>query len=1265
MKLFIKGILLFTFASFTPLAFGQNTTIWSNNGGTTSFETPSNWNNGVPTTGLTAYVVPDGIANPDGLFLVTQGGSTDITILASISHTSDGLFITNDIGDNLTPGTVNMTFATGTTYTVSGFVGVRDGEALIYAGNLTVGDGLFVGDAGNGSMTLTSGILDASTGFITVGQNAGNSGTFVQNGASTVLANQFYLGTYGGTNGGTGTYTISGTQTANFTLSGLDSFAKIGNGTFTQNNVNSTVDFSSSLENSELGVISGDNAVYNLEAGNLITGNIILGSATGATGTINQSGGYLTSADSFEIGSSGTGNFVLSGGSADFQNGFTLGVAAGSTGTLTQSGATTLTSEGVATIGSSGTGTYNLQGGTATFSDGVVVGPMGTINQTGGTLIIPGGQTLDLSTAGAFYTLGGSGILQIGNGSLVGTAGVTSMALAGGTIQITTPGAFTDSLNTTLSGVSTIDAVTTSGITTVTMGGNLSGTGGITFAGGAGTTFQFSGINTYTGPTTIASGTLNANAADISNSSALVIGTTGPPATLNLALGSSSLSYAGAISGNGNLNVNFNAAGETLSLTNRGNSVSTVNITLGANTGPNASLTPGTLQVYNGSFGTISDNGTGSSVIIGDNSGTSRGVVTFGNATYTGTTTINTGFTLNANTLSSSVTNSGSLFALGSGSLASTGTIGLNPNSAVGSTFNVNGTLSSTGANAVIDIRANGAQNVADSIVASGTATIDSASTIHVTGTGNISTPIPIVTGTTGLTIAPGALPNISSTLLFVPTLTRVGNSIDLTTVQVPVSTFALTPNEQAVAVPIDQTIIDEGTLPPGQQAAFNILLQGFNRLTSSAQVASALEELTPESLQYSRMIAFENSNFLVQRMNGIDAQLRAGYGGLDTSAINVISPGFNSGLGRSLGSLLAYNDPAFHSTAPNGVNYYPGGASGTGGTMESGSDEEGPSSASPSSSRSSNPSWNSSSQVISDTPNPYMATQNPSGPETPGFSEFISGDAVLADLNQNQSNANAPSSKASYTAGDATAGVSFRMNSHLAMGVLFDYNHTDAKTDANGSKTHVDSYSPGLYATYFDHGFYVNGLFSFGYNNYSNSRDIAFAGETASSHPSGQQYVGDLDFGYDFHPDKSWTFGPTLGVTYTHLVVDSFTETGAPGADLDVQDQNADSIRSRLGGHVIFQTNTGDVLLQPNFTAMWQHEYLDNGSGITSSFNDFSASPFTIQTASPSRDSALIGVGLTATLNTSLSLYLNYLADVGAGDYWAQSVIAGFKARF
>ena len=42
-----------------------------------------------------------------------------------------------------------------------------------------------------------------------------------------------------------------------------------------------------------------------------------------------------------------------------------------------------------------------------------------------------------------------------------------------------------------------------------------------------------------------------------------------------------------------------------------------------------------------------------------------------------------------------------------------------------------------------------------------------------------------------------------------------------------------------------------------------------------------------------------------------------------------------------------------------------------------------------------------------------------------------------------------------------------------------------------------------------------------------------------------------------------------------------------------------------------------------------------------------------------------LFGIGLDATLSTSMTLYLNYFADIGFNDYLAQNVVAGLKARF
>ena len=1271
MKLFVRGILFLAIASFSSQAFGQIIS-WTNLTADTSFDNGANWTTPAGTGTIPNSTEQVGIfpgfttaADPSGtVILVTAGGNATITITTPNPQSIGGLLVSGNFDSTSIPITVlNLSETAGSTLTVgSQGTAIVGGTTVNFAGNLTQASGTIeIGSTNNnldpgqttgtGTLNLSGGTLDITHGQISIGE--GTFGSLNQTGTSTVKAGSLDIGVGLGSSG---TYGMMGTgNTLTLTANGE---ARIDNATFTQTGADSLVDLSALGAFTQLGVTAGSHAIYNLVDGTLLMNTTFVGALPGTTGTINQMGGTMTSTGVFDIGlvgGGGTGTYNLMAGTADFQDGFSVGDLAGST--MNQGTGSTLTAEGVVNIGSvTGVGTYNMMGGTATLNNGMVIGAKGEVNQTGGTLTVPTGQTLDLSAVGSIYNLSG-GTLAVGSTSLVGPAGHGVMNFNGGTIQVASGGAFVDPIDTNLAaGSGTIDAVTTPGVTSVTMSGNVSGTGGITFEGDTGTTFQLTGTNTYTGATTIMSGILNLNGPDIAHSGLLNIAA---PAVANMNVASGGFAYAGALGGTGALNINYTTAGDTFVALNPSGFAG--HITLGAD-----GVNPGNFQVYGGTYANITDNGTASGVTIGGASlaplpagatAPTSGTVTFGNVSYTGPTLINSGFTLNAGTLDPTgiVTNHGSLFALSTGSVVNTGTIGVSTSSPIGTTFTINGGLTSTGGNTLIRTSSVGTP-IADSVTVTGPATIDATSRFSVTGTGNITTPLIILTSG-GLTVDPAALTNISSSLLFKPTLTQVLDTIQLTAAQGTTSLFAMTPNQAAVAKSVDQAIINFNSLPLSQQAVFNPILQAFNNASLPSQIATGLEQLSPESLQYARNIAFENSNFLAQRVNGFDADIRAGYGGLDTNAISVVAPGFNSGLGRSLGSLLAYNDPAFHQAAPNGVNYYPGTSDGGEGISSS---SESSSHASPGS-----PGWDSSSQVISDSPNPYLAHQHPSGPDVPAMSEFIGGDVILADLNQDQNANNAPSSKANYTAADATAGVSFRMTSHLAAGVLFDYNHTDATTDSNGSKTTVVSYSPGIFATYFEKGFYANGLFSFGYNQYDNSREIGLIDSTAHSNPDGYQYVGDLDAGYDFHPDKNWVVGPTLGVTYTHLDIDSFTETGAPGADLAVDSQSVDSLRSRLGGHVIFQTNTGDVLLQPNLTAMWQHEYLASGSGITSSFNDFSSSAFTIQTASPSRDSALIGCGLTATLNNSMALYLNYLADVGASDYFAQTVVGGFKARF
>jgi uncharacterized protein YhjY with autotransporter beta-barrel domain len=1227
MKLFLRStLLLLAITFFETQAFSQFTFYIGPASG--AFEDSSNWSDGVPSASTIAYVTPGG----DYTSTSTEENGTNITVITiteSSNQQAEALYVItpyNANTDTTNPGTLNLQLTAGSTLTLDssdadGFsVLVSNQSTFNFSGGTLQADtgaidlGLYLGTnfTGAGTFNVTSGTVN-STGDIYVGDGSDGSATGVmtQSGSSTVTVNGVLAVGY---NGGTGTYTLSsGTLNISDTGSALEVGDYSGStGTLIQSGgvLNVASDSAFVIGN----VATGS---YDLSGGTAnISSSLTIGGSNGGDGTVNQSNGTLIVDGDTAIGAGGDGVFNLSGGSATFNSDVAIGDSG--SGTMNMSGGTA-TFNGFAAVGYNSSGVYNLSGGTATFNGDLYVGngsDTGTMTQSGGLAAISAGNTLVIGNAFSAYNLDG-GTLQVGDtGSTNGISGSGTFNFGGGTLQATAA-TLTDALSGTVTNNSTISAAGS----TVALTGNLSGSGSLTIVGNSATVVDLAGTGldtstnteTYTGGTFVDDGTLNANLNNFTSGGTLFIGsgalidftgTTGNTYTL-----------ASSLQGTGTL-----MTGDyTLELTRPLNFTGTVALGTG-----------GTLQVFGGTLGDIS--GADANLTLGGDSSvaTSGTLNLIGTNTYTGTTTINPGFTLLANNLASlTVDNTGSFGS----------------NAAIGSVFNIgvagSGSLNMPEAanEGTLLIRTDG--TAADSFHVN---TANLYGTVGVSGYGTNT--YTIVEATSSLTTGTLNDTNTStddrlvavtgSPVLFTATLSRVGNDLLLTTNQASLAQYAQNPNERAVANSLDPDLVSGGG---GSTALFS----SINAL-NAAQIPVALQQLTPESLSYMRDIAFENSTFLAQSVDNSLANIRNGFSGLDTSGLSMISPGLGDGTGRSLGSLLAYNNQG---VAPNGVDYYPE----EGGTPAPMTEPY-------------------ETRTISDTSDPRMApTVAP--PETrsafalPNFNEFLSGNVTLADLNQNSSGNQIP--KEQYTAGNVTGGIGFHMTNNLSAGVLFNFDHTDAKTDGTGSHIRVNSYSPGLFATFFEHGFYVNGLFTFGYNTYSDNRNINFGGTSASakSSPDGQQYVGNLDFGYDFHPDRHWVVGPTLGVEYTHLDVNSFTETGAGAADLAVSSQSADSLRARVGGHVVYQAHTGSVLFQPNLTLAYQHEFLNDPFGLTSQFDIPGTSPFTIQGTNPGRDTALIGLGLTTTLDNSLSLSLNYLAEVGGQDYFIQSVEGALKATF
>jgi uncharacterized protein YhjY with autotransporter beta-barrel domain len=392
----------------------------------------------------------------------------------------------------------------------------------------------------------------------------------------------------------------------------------------------------------------------------------------------------------------------------------------------------------------------------------------------------------------------------------------------------------------------------------------------------------------------------------------------------------------------------------------------------------------------------------------------------------------------------------------------------------------------------------------------------------------------------------------------------------------------------------------------------------------SLKDIGPDLDQLSPEKLGVLSTIAFNDATFRTQDLDDYLAHRRNAQGNLqvypdhfDTTGLTMTDSSMDPGLSPIKSRLLAWNpDPST-----------PGRLRDVDNTLD----------------------------LTAPTPAPDDFYNN--------WNVFMRGNVVLG-----QQFSQPEIDHTDYTTSSFQLGLDYQIGPHLLVGTVFDYSHTDTALDNMGSSATVDSYSPGFFASYADGGWFVNGLATYSWNSYTTARHISFGSfdETANAAPTGNEVLGNLDGGYEFH-DKRWTFGPTAGIQYLHYNVDPFTENGGCSSDLTVNNQDADSLRSRLGGRVSYAMPDHDnhVVFTPYLDASWQHEFMAGSRTITSSFSEFNTGSIIVSTRGTSRDSALVVVGLDADITRSMTLFTDYAAQAGESDYFGQSVEAGMKIGF
>ena len=159
----------------------------------------------------------------------------------------------------------------------------------------------------------------------------------------------------------------------------------------------------------------------------------------------------------------------------------------------------------------------------------------------------------------------------------------------------------------------------------------------------------------------------------------------------------------------------------------------------------------------------------------------------------------------------------------------------------------------------------------------------------------------------------------------------------------------------------------------------------------------------------------------------------------------------------------------------------------------------------------------------------------------------------------------------------------------------------------------------------------FINGDVSFGWNDYSSTRNIVFPGvaRTATGNYSGQEYTGFVTTGYHF-PVQGFAITPLASLQYTHMDLDGYTESGAGDIDLKVNSQSYDFVESGLGTQVSHSFASSLGTLVPEMHAKWLHELDNPALSNTATFTAAGSGSFTTPGLSPADDTYNVGTGLT-----------------------------------
>ncbi len=200
------------------------------------------------------------------------------------------------------------------------------------------------------------------------------------------------------------------------------------------------------------------------------------------------------------------------------------------------------------------------------------------------------------------------------------------------------------------------------------------------------------------------------------------------------------------------------------------------------------------------------------------------------------------------------------------------------------------------------------------------------------------------------------------------------------------------------------------------------------------------------------------------------------------------------------------------------------------------------------------------------------------------------------------------------------------------------------------GGNIDINSYQVAGYGTWQKNTFYLNSVVGFAAHMSDASRTVVVGPTVSRASADYETYniSTAVESGKDIHLPYATTLTPHVGIDYIHSKRSDFTETGAGAANLNVSDQDQDSLRTRVGFRLAHEINTQKISrITPYTTIAYVREHMDSVIHMNAGFAAAPTTSFRVSGPKLDRDRLRVGLGVTGQLNEKIALNIGYFGEL------------------